>query len=230
MSASAAAAQPHANGPNDLYVLLDADDRISYVSAGLQDELGRWVGHVIWDHLPGRIPCTGRCSRKRARRAVPPNRCLLRGQGEAAHRDPCRGRACRPRGAPGDPRRQDSRDTGRESRARCATARCSSARATRFTSSRVSASSSLSAESSTACAVAASGARTRSLTVVSVSSAIRLRRGNEGVVTPRSQRDTVIDSTPSCSASSFWVRPALRLAVRSRPPTPPPSWVPKLQG
>ena len=36
MSASPAAAHPHDNGPNDLYVLLDADDRISYVSAGLQ--------------------------------------------------------------------------------------------------------------------------------------------------------------------------------------------------
>jgi hypothetical protein len=52
MSLSATAVHPHTNGPNDLYVLLDADDRISYVSAGLEDELGRWVGHVIWDHLP----------------------------------------------------------------------------------------------------------------------------------------------------------------------------------
>ena len=100
-------------------------------------------------------------------------------------------------------------------------------RAIRFTSSRVSASSSLRAASSTACAVDASGARTRSLTVVSVISATRRRRGNDGVVTPRSQRETVIDSTPSSAASCFWVRPALRLAMRSRPPTPPLSWVPK---
>src|SRR6185312_5976263 len=66
------------------------------------------------------------------------------------------------------------------------------------------------------------------LTVVPVSSAIRRSRGKDGVVTPRSQRDTVMDSTPSSSASCFWVRPALRLAVRSRPPTPPRSWVAKL--
>ena len=38
---------------SDLYVVLDADDRLSYVSAGLQGELGGWVGHVLWDHLPG---------------------------------------------------------------------------------------------------------------------------------------------------------------------------------
>ncbi len=78
-------------------------------------------------------------------------------------------------------------------------------------------------------AVDASGARTRSLTVVSVSSAMRRSRGRDGVVTPRSQRDTVIDSTPSSAASCFWVRPTLRLAMRSRPPTPPPSWVPTNQ-
>jgi hypothetical protein len=50
------------------------------------------------------------------------------------------------------------------------------------------------------------------------------------VVTPLSQRETVIDSTPNSSASCFWVKPALRLAVRSRPPTPPLSWVPNLPG
>jgi hypothetical protein len=57
--------------------------------------------------------------------------------------------------------------------------------------------------------------------VVSVSSAIRRSRESEGVVTPRSQRDTVIDSTPSASASCFWVKPAPRRAARSRLPTPP---------
>ena len=82
-------------------------------------------------------------------------------------------------------------------------ARPSSVRAIRFTSSRVSASSSLSAASSTACAVDASGARTRSLTVVSVSSAMRRSRGSDGVVTPRSQRDTVIDSTPKLRRKLF---------------------------
>ena len=65
--------------------------------------------------------------------------------------------------------------------------------------------------------------------MVPVSSAIRRRRGSDGVVTPRSQRETVIDSTPSSSPSCFWVKPALRRAVRSRPPTPPLSWVPKLR-
>jgi hypothetical protein len=64
--------------------------------------------------------------------------------------------------------------------------------------------------------------------VVPVSSAILRSRGKDGMVTPLSQRETVIDSTPNPSASCFWVRPALRLAVRSRPPTPPLSWVPKL--
>jgi len=90
----------------------------------------------------------------------------------------------------------------------------------RFTSSRVSASSSLRAASSTACALVASGARTRSLTVVSVSSATRLSRGSDGVVTPRPQRETVIASTPSSSASCFCVKPAARRAARRRVPTP----------
>lgn len=69
-----------------------------------------------------------------------------------------------------------------------------------------------------------SGARTRSLTVVSVSSPMRRSRGRDGVVTSRSQRETVTDSTPSCSASCFWVKPTLRRAVRSRPPNPTLSW------
>lgn len=46
---------------SDLYVVLDAEDRVSYVSAGLQDELGRWVGHVLWDHLPGAREIYGPC-------------------------------------------------------------------------------------------------------------------------------------------------------------------------
>jgi hypothetical protein len=32
---------------------------------------------------------------------------------------------------------------------------------------------------------------------------MRRRRGNDGLVTPRSQRETVIDSTSSFSASCF---------------------------
>ena len=35
------------------YVVLDDDDRIASVSASLHESLGRWVGHVIWEHLPG---------------------------------------------------------------------------------------------------------------------------------------------------------------------------------
>ncbi len=36
-----------------------------------------------------------------------------------------------------------------------------------------------------------------------------------------------MESTPSSSASCFWVRPEPRLAMRSRSPTPPLSWAPK---
>ena len=39
--------------PSELYVVLDSEDRLSYVSVRLHDELGGWVGHVLWDHLPG---------------------------------------------------------------------------------------------------------------------------------------------------------------------------------
>jgi hypothetical protein len=37
----------------DSYVVLDADDRLTHVSSPLHDDLGRWIGHVLWDHLPG---------------------------------------------------------------------------------------------------------------------------------------------------------------------------------
>lgn len=46
---------------SDLYVVLDGEDRLSYVSAGLQAELGRWIGHVLWDHLPGAREVYGPC-------------------------------------------------------------------------------------------------------------------------------------------------------------------------
>jgi hypothetical protein len=49
---TAASARPD-RPASDLYIVLDADDRISLVSSGLQDDVGRWVGHVLWDHLPG---------------------------------------------------------------------------------------------------------------------------------------------------------------------------------
>ena len=35
------------------YVVLDDDDRLTHVSSRLHDDLGRWIGHVLWDHLPG---------------------------------------------------------------------------------------------------------------------------------------------------------------------------------
>lgn len=45
----------------DAYVVLDDDDRITHVSAHLHDELGRWIGHVLWDHLPGAREVYGPC-------------------------------------------------------------------------------------------------------------------------------------------------------------------------
>ena len=37
----------------DAYLVLDDEDRITHVSARLHDDFGRWLGHVLWDHLPG---------------------------------------------------------------------------------------------------------------------------------------------------------------------------------
>ena len=37
---------------SDAYIVLDDFDRITYVSSRLHDELARWIGHVLWDHLP----------------------------------------------------------------------------------------------------------------------------------------------------------------------------------
>ena len=37
---------------SDAYIVLDDFDRITYVSSPLHDELARWIGHVLWDHLP----------------------------------------------------------------------------------------------------------------------------------------------------------------------------------
>jgi hypothetical protein len=37
----------------DAYLVLDDDDRITHVSARLHDDFGRWIGHVLWEHLPG---------------------------------------------------------------------------------------------------------------------------------------------------------------------------------
>lgn len=51
MSSPAVDALRHA--ASAAYVVLDDDDRITHVSAPLHDDLGHWVGHVLWDHLPG---------------------------------------------------------------------------------------------------------------------------------------------------------------------------------
>jgi len=37
----------------DAYIVLDDEDRIAHVSARLHDDFGRWIGHVLWQHLPG---------------------------------------------------------------------------------------------------------------------------------------------------------------------------------
>lgn len=37
----------------DTYIVLDDDDRIVHVSASFHDTVGHWLGHVLWDHLPG---------------------------------------------------------------------------------------------------------------------------------------------------------------------------------
>jgi hypothetical protein len=44
---------PRRHGVDTPYIVLDDADRVTYVSAAFQDELGRWLGHVLWDHLPG---------------------------------------------------------------------------------------------------------------------------------------------------------------------------------
>lgn len=51
MSSPAVDALRHA--APDAYVVLDDRDRITHVSARLHDDFGRWIGHVLWDHLPG---------------------------------------------------------------------------------------------------------------------------------------------------------------------------------
>jgi hypothetical protein len=43
------------------YLVLDEDDRIVYVSPSLRRELGTWVGHVVWEHLPGARDLYGPC-------------------------------------------------------------------------------------------------------------------------------------------------------------------------
>ena len=35
-----------------MYLVLDESDRIVSVSPRLHDDLGHWLGHVLWDYLP----------------------------------------------------------------------------------------------------------------------------------------------------------------------------------
>ena len=51
MSSPAVDALRHA--APDAYIVLDDEDRIAHVSARLHDDFGRWIGHVLWEHLPG---------------------------------------------------------------------------------------------------------------------------------------------------------------------------------
>jgi hypothetical protein len=41
------------HGASDAYLVLDDHDRITSVSSRLHSDLGHWIGHVLWDHLPG---------------------------------------------------------------------------------------------------------------------------------------------------------------------------------
>ena len=62
MSTSVASAAGGEQVPsNTYYVVLDEDDRIVQVSPGLYEELGRWLGHVLWDHLPEAADVYGTC-------------------------------------------------------------------------------------------------------------------------------------------------------------------------
>ena len=51
MSSPAVEALRHA--APDAYIVLDDEDRITHASAPLHEDFGRWIGHVLWDHLPG---------------------------------------------------------------------------------------------------------------------------------------------------------------------------------
>jgi hypothetical protein len=50
-----------ARAASPAYIVLDDDDRIVYVSPTLRRGLGTWVGHVVWEHLPGARDVYGPC-------------------------------------------------------------------------------------------------------------------------------------------------------------------------
>jgi hypothetical protein len=49
------------NAAPEAYIVLDGDDRITHVSPHLHHDLGSWLGHVLWDHLPGAREIYGPC-------------------------------------------------------------------------------------------------------------------------------------------------------------------------
>lgn len=51
MSSPAVDALRHA--APDAYLVLDDNDRVASVSARLHDDFRHWIGHVLWEHLPG---------------------------------------------------------------------------------------------------------------------------------------------------------------------------------
>ena len=57
MSSPAVDALRHA--APDAYLVLDDEDRITHVSPRLHDDFGRLIGHVLWEHLPGRTRLYG---------------------------------------------------------------------------------------------------------------------------------------------------------------------------
>ncbi len=62
MRASAALPAQGAEPPSGTsYVVLGDEDRIVHVGPDLTDPFGRWVGHVLWDHLPDAQRVYGPC-------------------------------------------------------------------------------------------------------------------------------------------------------------------------
>lgn len=62
MRASAATEAARAAEPPDTsYIVLDDDDRVVYVGADLSETAGKWIGHVLWDHLPQAADVYGPC-------------------------------------------------------------------------------------------------------------------------------------------------------------------------
>ena len=55
------AAEALRSGTPDPYIVLDAEDRITHVSPHLHHDLGSWLGHALWDHLPGAREVYGPC-------------------------------------------------------------------------------------------------------------------------------------------------------------------------